>query len=444
MLTRHCVNLIRREITQEVAVKKLAVMIFLAMPLSFGLPGNGLSQSHFYQGKTINVVYGGGPGGTVDLRFRATASVLRKHIPGRPTFIIEYMPGGGSRKAGNYIYRARPDGLTMGVMLSSFVPAAVLDSTGVLYDINKLNYLGSPTSGEPYIFLSRKEARLDSMEKVRNASGVRIGAQSVGHNLYNIGRILAYLVGMKDPKFVTGFSQGHEVNLALMQGELDARWTIQATLVREAPDWIDKKLMDFHVVNEVPKGRRHPHPVFARLPDIERFTKSEKDRKLLAMQRAFVSAGTPFILPPGTPPDKVQILRDAMRKLLLILNSTQNLKSLSARSPRHCRRRNSRRQFVTYRGTEKLSNCLTSSPARTPCRRHRRLCRFPVPGAGSGRSQECKFLLKGLASNRYEDTCTCELRSLVTTLPCSRKILLEMQILFLVKAPFRDLRSAAA
>jgi tripartite-type tricarboxylate transporter receptor subunit TctC len=303
-----------RQIAKEVSVKKLAVLIFLAMLAGFGIPSQGFSQANFYQGKTINVVYGGGPGGTVDLRFRATASILRKHIPGRPTFVIEYMPGGGSRKAGNYIYRARADGLTMGVMLSSFVPAAVLGSSGVLYDIDKLNYLGSPTSGEPYIFLSRKEARLDTIEKLRSASGVRIGAQSVGHNLYNIGRILAYVLGMKEPKFVTGFAQGNEVNLAMMQGELDARWTIQATLVREEPEWIAKKLMDFHVVNEVPKGRRHPHPVFAQLPDIERFTKSEKERKLLAMQRAFVSAGTPFLFPPGTPPDRVQILREAMRK----------------------------------------------------------------------------------------------------------------------------------
>ena len=295
-------------------MKKLAVLIFLAMLAGFGIPSQGFSQANFYQGKTINVVYGGGPGGTVDLRFRATASILRKHIPGRPTFVIEYMPGGGSRKAGNYIYRARADGLTMGVMLSSFVPAAVLGSSGVLYDIDKLNYLGSPTSGEPYIFLSRKEARLDTIEKLRSAAGVRIGAQSVGHNLYNIGRILAYVLGMKEPKFVTGFAQGNEVNLAMVQGELDARWTIQATLVREEPEWIAKKLMDFHVVNEVPKGRRHPHPVFAQLPDIERFTKSEKERKLLAMQRAFVSAGTPFLFPPGTPPDRVQILREAMRK----------------------------------------------------------------------------------------------------------------------------------
>lgn len=295
-------------------MRKIAFLIFLGTPAGLGLPGPVFSQAPFYQGKTINVVYGGGPGGTVDLRFRATASILRKHIPGRPTFVIEYMPGGGSRKAGNYVYRARPDGLTMGVMLSSFVPAAVLGLSGVLYDIDKLHYLGSPTSGEPYIFVSRREARLDSMEKLRSASGVRIGAQSVGHNLYNMGRILAYVLGMKDARFITGFAQGNEVNLAMMQGELDARWTIQATLVREAPDWIEKKLVDFHIVHEVPKGRRHAHPVFAGLPDIERFTRSDKERKLLAMQRAFVSAGTPFMFPPGTPADKVQILRDAMRK----------------------------------------------------------------------------------------------------------------------------------
>jgi len=295
-------------------VKKTAIMILWAVLAGFGLPGNGFSQAPFYQGKTINVVYGGGPGGTVDLRFRATASILRKHIPGRPTFVIEYMPGGGSRKAGNYIYRARPDGLTMGVMLSSFVPAAVLGLSGVLYDIDKLHYLGSPTSGEPYIFVTRKEARLDTIEKLRSASGVRIGAQSVGHNLYNIGRISAYVLGLKDAKFITGFAQGDEVNLAMMQGEMDGRWTIQQTLVRQAPEWISKKLVDFHIVHDVPKGRRHPHPVYARLPDLERFTKSDKERKILAMQRAFVSAGTPFMFPPGTAPDKVQMLREAMRK----------------------------------------------------------------------------------------------------------------------------------
>jgi tripartite-type tricarboxylate transporter receptor subunit TctC len=295
-------------------MKQLAVMILLAVPFILAVPATAFPQSPFYEGKTINVVYGGGPGGTVDLRFRATASVLRKHIPGKPTIIIEYMPGGGSRKAGNHLYRSRPDGLTLGVMLSSFVHAAVLGSTGVLYDIDKLIYLGTPTSGEPYIFLSRKEAKLDTFDKLRTASGVRIGAQSVGHPLYGLARSLAYMTGMKEPKFVTGFSQGIEVNLALARGELDARWTLQPTLVREARDWIEQKLVDFHMVIEVPKGRRHPHPIFAGLPDMEQFAKSETDRKLVAMNRAFSGVGSPFIFPPGTPPDKVQILQEAMRK----------------------------------------------------------------------------------------------------------------------------------
>ncbi len=295
-------------------MKKLAVMILLAAPLSLALPGEGFPQAPFYEGKTINVIYGGGAGGTVDLRFRATASVLQKHIPGKPALVVEYMPGGGSRKAGNHLYRARPDGLTMGVMLSGFVHAAVLGSTGVLYDIDKLIYLGSPTSGEPYIFLSRRESGLNTFEKLRSASGVRIGSQSVGHPLYSLARILAYMTGMKEPKFISGFSQGIEVNLALTQGELDARWTLQPTLVREARDWVEQKLVDFHMVIEVPKGRRHPHPVFAGLPDIGQFAQSEKDRKLLAMTRAFSVVGSPFILPPGTPPDRVQILREAMRK----------------------------------------------------------------------------------------------------------------------------------
>jgi tripartite-type tricarboxylate transporter receptor subunit TctC len=38
------------------------------------------------------------------------------------------------------------------------------------------------------------------------------------------------------------------------------------------------------------------------------------DRKLVAMYRTFVGSGNPFILPPGTPKDRVQLLQEAMRK----------------------------------------------------------------------------------------------------------------------------------
>ena len=101
------------------------------------------AQNSFYQDKNINVVAATDAGGTADLRIRTVVAFLRKHIPGNPNIVVEYMPGGGGRKAANHVYRtSRPDGLTMGAMLSSLVPAAVVGETGVLYDIDKFIYLG--------------------------------------------------------------------------------------------------------------------------------------------------------------------------------------------------------------------------------------------------------------------------------------------------------------
>ena len=68
------------------------------------------AQLSFYQGKTITVIVSSDAGGTVDMRVKALAPVLRKYIPGNPVIVTEYIPGGGGRKAANHLYRAiRPD-----------------------------------------------------------------------------------------------------------------------------------------------------------------------------------------------------------------------------------------------------------------------------------------------------------------------------------------------
>src|ERR687895_2923282 len=137
----------------------------LLLMLSFVLVDNASAQTPFYKDKTITVVAATDAGGTADMRIRTVVSFLRKHIPGNPNVVVEYMPGGGGRKAANYVYRsARPDGLTIGAMLSSLVPAAVVGETGVLYDIDKLIYLGTPYSGHPHIFISRKDAGVNGLD----------------------------------------------------------------------------------------------------------------------------------------------------------------------------------------------------------------------------------------------------------------------------------------
>jgi tripartite-type tricarboxylate transporter receptor subunit TctC len=292
---------------------ELLAGLFLAtlfIEVSF-LPGDLSAQTPFYQGKTVTVIQGFDPGGLGDLRTRAWSLFLQKYIPGNPTVVSEYMPGGGGRKAANHVYRsARPDGLTIGNPGAGMVSSAVLGESGVLYDLDRFFYLGSPYSRFHAILVSRKQAGLHSIEKLRAATGVRIAGQSVGFTVYNEARLFAYIIGLKEPKFVTGYS-GPEIDQALIRGEVDARSSSADTIMQRNRDWFEKGLVDFHAILEIPKGDIHLQ--FSHLPELESFARSDRERKLVSLGRAFRMAGS-IVLAPGTPKDRVEILQEAFRK----------------------------------------------------------------------------------------------------------------------------------
>ncbi len=269
------------------------------------------AQTPFYQGKTLTIVHGRDAGGSGDLRVRAAAPFLQKYILGNPTIVHEYMDGGGGRKATNHIFNtARPDGLTIGNVGGGVIANAILGETGVQYDLDKLPFLGSPSSTTHYILFTRRDAGFRTLDKLRGATGVRFGSQSVGHINYNVGRIMAWLLGLKDMRDVTGFSTP-ERDVALMRGEIDAVAVADDLLTRR-PEWLDKGLVDLQAIYAIPREEKHPR--FSHLPEIDGFVKNERERKLLAMFRSFRLAGSPFIAPPATPKDRLEIIREAIRK----------------------------------------------------------------------------------------------------------------------------------
>jgi tripartite-type tricarboxylate transporter receptor subunit TctC len=280
----------------------------------FFLSHSSFAQAPFYQGKTITVIATTAPGGTGDLRVKSLVPFLRKYIPGNPTIIIEYMDGGGGRKGANFLFRnAKPDGLTIGATSGSIVALQLMRESGVMYDIDKFVHLGSPESTTHYTIYTRRELGLSNLDKLRAASGLRIGAQSVGHVSYIAGRMFAYFFGLKDPKFIAGYT-APEVDAALLRGELDGRANNAASVLRRNPDWFDKGVMDFHAILEVPKGVKHSK--LGHLPDIETFAKTDRERKLIAMWRFFRIVGSPYMAPPGIPKDRIDILQESMRKAL--------------------------------------------------------------------------------------------------------------------------------
>jgi len=305
--------------------------IAIATCVSMGLTTPLFAQSTpYFQGKTIYLIQGRAPGGTGALRVQAAMPFISKYLPGAPLIVTQFMSGGGGRKATNFIARnARPDGLTIGNVGAGLVSNAVLGATGVDYDIDKLIYLGSSNSRAQYVFTTVTRLGTDNLDKLRAYSGIRIGGQSVGHDIYINGRLFAWILGLKNPRFVTGFS-GPELDIAMERGELDARANIADTVLQRNFDQIEKKQLQFHAILQIPKDDRHPYPLFNKLPELESLAKSDRERKVLALFRTFRLVGSPYILPPGTPPEVTHHWREAMRKTFKDPAFLKDFKRMSA------------------------------------------------------------------------------------------------------------------
>lgn len=288
--------------------------VFLIIAVVCLAPIIATAQQPYYQNKTIRIIRGGEPGGTGDLQARALIPYLKRHIPGEPTIIIENMPGAAGRKAANYIFSsARPDGLSIGAVGAGLVAGPILELPGSQYNLDKLIYLGSTESGDPYVFVSRKESGLDNLEKLRAKPGLRIGAQAVGHPIYVSGRLFAYLLGLKEPRMVLGFG-GPEIDIALAKGEVDLRANGADTILQRNRDVLEKGLFQFHASITIPRGR------FAqglpKVPELDTFAKNDREKQMLDLFRTFIYPRWPYILPPGTSPEIVKTLRGAFARAL--------------------------------------------------------------------------------------------------------------------------------
>jgi tripartite-type tricarboxylate transporter receptor subunit TctC len=290
--------------------------IICAVAALLAFSGSAYSQGSFFEGKTITLIQGRKPGGLGDMRSRALIPFITKHVPGNPTIVTEYMAGGGGRKLANHLYNsARKDGLTIGNAGAGFVANAVLGEPGVDYNIDKFTYLGSGNSKTCYVFLSKKESGFKNLRTLKANPGLKVGTLSVGHDIYINARLFSWLIGLPDPVFISGYS-GPELDQALLSGEVQARVTNPATLVQRNPEWLEKDLMDFHAIIEIPKGYRLDVPALKSLPTLESLAKNTKEKKVLAMFRTLRLVGSPYVLPPEVPSDRAAVLREAFRKAL--------------------------------------------------------------------------------------------------------------------------------
>ena len=285
----------------------------LLLAIGLGLLSSAVSaQEAFYKGKTVRIVVGFAAGGGFDTYSRAIARHMHKHIPGNPTVIVDNMTGAGSLIAANHVYKvAKPDGLTIGHFIGGLFMQQLQGRPGIEFDALKFEYIGVPVKDNP-VCVFTKASGITSMDKwAASKTPVKLGGTAPGSNTDDIPKILKAAFGLPI-QLVSGYKGTSDIRLAAESGELAGGcwgWdSIKATWTKaiESGDAVV-------VLQTLPE----PHLDLHKTPLAINFAKTEEARQLIQGGIHDVSAMIrPYVLPPGTPKERVQIMRKAFADTL--------------------------------------------------------------------------------------------------------------------------------
>ena len=260
----------------------------------------------FYAGKQLTFIVGAGPGGGYDLQARVAARHLGKHIPGKPTVIVQNMPA--RIAAANHMFSTAPqDGTMIALLQRGILLAKLIYPTGVRFEVEKFQWLGS-FSSEVAVSLAWHTAphktTKDIFEKELIVGGITGVDPETTPRLYNS------LIGTKF-KVVTGYNSTAQIALAVERGEVQgiADWS-WSSLKAVRPNWIADKQITLLL-----QGALNNEPELGKLPNALDFIKSDADRKVLELHFTQKTAARPLVAPPGVPADRIAILRQAFAEL---------------------------------------------------------------------------------------------------------------------------------
>ena len=274
--------------------------------LAFALAAPGMAQAQYYAGKTITLVVGYKTGGGYDATARLLARHLPKHIPGKPTIIVQNMPGANSLIAANHVYSvAKPDGLTIGTFNRNLPIAQLTKVEGVKFDMTKFAWIGSAAS-ESTVLAIRTDLPYKSFEDMKKAKEpIVIGATGPGANTYDFPLLLKELLGI-NIKIVSGYSSSSDIMLAIERKEVDGR----AGSFTSIRPFIDRNL-----VRPVVRARAS-EPGIEQLPVDENLTTNARAKAIMALRSAPEIVGRPYVMTPGTPEEHLRTMRAAFAKAI--------------------------------------------------------------------------------------------------------------------------------
>ncbi len=300
---------------RQITIFVLSCLIFCAVELRTGYTVH--AQEPFYKGKQIRIVVGLSTGGGFDRAARLIARYIGKYIPGNPDVLVQNMPGAGSVTAANYVWGvAKPDGLTLLAPHNNLYLSQLSGQKEVQFDLVKFHWIGSLENDDMLMF-ARADAPYKSMsEIVRTKATPKCGSTGVGSSDYVLSKILTETIGATIDH-VMGYPGSSEIAIALERGEVMCMGLTIWTYFSREPflTWKKTNFVRYLAQSGSKRDLRlSDTPTIYELMD-EFKTPPTKRRVAEAMNESGQWA-RPLMAHPGTPADRVAVLRAAYDKVV--------------------------------------------------------------------------------------------------------------------------------
>ncbi len=289
--------------TRKIVLSTFALLLALALS---GVAAHAADD--FYAGKTVRIMVAYSPGGGFDAYSRLLARHLPRHIPGNPTVVVQNRPGAGGLITANFIYnKAKPDGLTIGHWVGGLILQQYLGNKKVRFDAAKMGWVGAPVRITNVCMTHKKSGVVDMASWRAAKQPVKFGGSQPGSTLWDIPRILIAHTDLP-MRLIEGYGGTAPVRVAAEKGEvagvcaswegLKNPWAAQLASgdVRVLAQFVDK-----------------PHSELAGIPLTNDVIKSDVGRQVMNIVIRDIGGALnrPYSLPPGTPKDRLMVLRRA-------------------------------------------------------------------------------------------------------------------------------------
>lgn len=281
----------------------------LLIELFAGGQAGAQSVADFYKGKTVTVTVAAAAGGGHDTYTRLVLSMVQKHLPGSPTFVVQNLGGAGGARAAHHMFNvAARDGSAIGLLLQGMALSARIETSGVTYDPGRFAFLGGADNVRTG-FVVRTRSGVTSMEQARSREVV-LGSTGTDSESYVVPLLANAILGTRF-RVLTGYRGMSDVYLAIDRGEVDGFVAAVGAVKLFRPQWIkdgEVRLLAAIAFDKLPD--------FPEAPFLHTMPANAIDRDVLALFAANGVMGRAWLAPPDVPAGRLAALREAFAKAL--------------------------------------------------------------------------------------------------------------------------------